>query len=267
MIKPGQMAIKHIVLDEPALKNEVLPEGFYWQWPWNDMIAYDVTWQSKNESVEVLTADDLHVPTTVTVTYRPKAEELYRLHTEIGPTYYSDVISPVFVTLVRSEFAKHEHNNLARKSPEIEKEVVSKLRRALKGKPLEIDSVAIKHIRYEKRVTKSISEKLAKEQLVEQKKYELEIAKQDAEIARTQAQGRGDAIRIKAEGEARAIVIKGKAQAEAQEEITKTLTKHYLQYKAFDGNSTRYYFLPTGKDGLPIIINAGDERTINRLRR
>ncbi len=265
-INPGHMAIKNIVLDEPALRKEVLPEGFYWQWPWNDMITYDVTWQSKDENVEVLTADDLHVPTTVAVIYRPKAEELYRLHTEIGPTYFKDVIGPSFVTLVRSEFARHEHNDLARKSPEIEREVLSKLRQVLEGKPIEIDNVAIKHIRFEQRVTKSISEKLAKEQLVEQKKFELEIAKQDAEIARALAQGRGDAISIKAKGEAQAIVIKGKAQGEAQEAITKTLTKQYLQYKAFDGGSNSYYFVPIGKDGLPLIINAGQDHTGKRMR-
>jgi hypothetical protein len=50
-------------------------------------------------------------------------------------------------------------------------------------------------------------------------------------------------------------IIKGKAQAEAQQAIAKTLTKEYLQYKAFDGSATRYYFLPTGKDGLPVFIN------------
>jgi hypothetical protein len=28
------------------------------------------------------------------------------------------------------------------------------------------------------------------------------------------------------------------------------------RYKAFDNDATRYYFVPTGKDGLPIILNA-----------
>lgn len=248
--------MKYIVLDEPALRKETRAEGFYFQWWWNDMVSYDVTWQSRDENVEVLTADDLHVPTTATVTYRPVAERIHELHIEIGPTYYEDVISPAFVTLLRSEFANYKHNNLARESPKIEREVLSKLKVALQGKPLDIDQVAIAHIQFDKAVTKSISEKLVMEQEAEQKTFELEIAKQDAEIARTNAQGRGDAIRIQAEGEAQAIVIKGKAQGEAQEAVTKTLTTEYLQYKAFDGTATRYYFVPIGKDGLPLIINA-----------
>jgi len=221
------------------------------------MIAYDVTLQSRDEDIEILTADDLHVPTTVTVTFRPKAEELYLLHTEIGPTYYEDVIKPSVMTLVRSEFSHYEHNQLAKMSPKIETEVLQKLVELLKGKPIQIDHIAIKHIRFEQRVTKSVSEKLAMEQLVDQKRFELDIARQEADIARTQAEGESDAIRIRADGEGKAIIIKGRAQAEAQEAIAKTLTPLYIQFKAFDGKSDSYYFIPTGKDGLPLIVNAG----------
>lgn len=247
--------MKNIILDEPALSQNVLPEGFYWQWPWNSMVAYDVTAQSQDEDIGVLTKDSLHVPTTVTVTYRPRESQLYKLHTEIGKTYYKDIIGPAFVTLVRTEFSNYNHNDLAKESANIEVAVLKQLRDKLKDAPLIINQVAIKHIRYEQLVTKSISDKLVKEQEIEQKRYEIEIAKQDADIARTTARGVGDALRITAEGEAQAMIIKAKAQAEAQHSINKTLTKSYLQYKAFDSDATRYYFVPTGKDAMPIILN------------
>ena len=256
MIDPGQQAIKYIVLREPALKTKPLPEGFYFQWPWNSMVAYDVTWQSKSERVEVLTADDLHVPLTATVTYRARPREIYALHTTIGPNYYEDVINPVFVTLVRSEFSRFNHNDLARKSPDIEQNVLANLIASLEGKPIDIDRVSIKHIQFDTDVTKSISAKLVKEQEVEQKRYEVAISEEEAEMERATARGRGDSIRIEAEGEAQAIILKGEAQAKAQAAVGQTLTKQYLQYKAFDGESTRYYFIPTGKDGLPVIVNA-----------
>jgi len=256
MIPPGQMAMKNIILDEPALRQNVVPEGFYWQWPWNSMVAYDVTIQSRDENIAILTEDSLHVPTTVTVTFRPRASQLNDLHTRIGKDYYEDVIGPLFVTLVRTEFAKYKHNDLAKKGAAIESKVMIQLQDRLKGMPLEINQVAIKHIRYDNLVTRSISEKLVKEQKSDQKRFEVEIAAQDAEIARTTAQGVSDALRIRAEGEAEAIIIKGTAQAEAQRAINKTLTKSYLQYKAFDSDATRYYFVPTGKDALPIILNA-----------
>lgn len=255
-VQPGQLALKNIVLDEPALQSEVLPEGFYWQWPWNSMIAYDVTWQSQAEEIEILTEDDLHVPTTVSVTFRPDHARLHELHTRIGISYYDDVIRPPFMTTVRGEFARYKHNDLARMGPEIEDAVLKRLRTLLGDKPLQIDAVSIRHIRYDRDVTRSISTKLVKEQQAEQKRYELEIAKQDAEIARTAARGFSDSTRIKSEGKAAAIVVTGRAQAVAQKAITETLTKAYLQYKAFDNASTSFYFVPIGKDGLPLIINA-----------
>jgi len=255
MIKPGELGLKNIVFDKPALGKDVRPEGFYWQWPWNSMISYDVTWQSRVESIEILTADDLHVSTSVVVTFRPRAEELYELHTQIGLSYYSDVIQPTFITLVLTEMTNFKHNDLARESATIEARVLDKLKKALRDKPLDVDSVWIRHIEFDPALTEAISVKLAKEQEVEQKAHELESARLDADIARAEAQGRSDSVRIMALGEADAIVIKGKAQAEAQGAIIQTLSKEYLQYKAFDSDATRYYFVPVGKDGLPLIID------------
>ncbi len=263
-VQPGQMGLKKIVMRKPALEEKARPEGFYFQWPWNSTVMYDVTWQTKDETVEILSADDLHVPTSVSVTYRPKVEELHRLATQIGQDYFNEIIRPVFLTLVRSAFSQFNHNDLARESPAIENKIREGLISRLAEMPVEIDQVAITHIEFDRDVTRAISEKLMMEQRAEQKVYEIKIAEQDAEIDRIRAQGMGDAIRIQAEGEAQAIVIKGQAQATAQGAITATLTKGYLQYKAFDGSSTRYYFVPIGKDGLPIIVDAGSaEREVD----
>lgn len=254
-VRAGQRGLKYVALADPALEHEVRPEGFYWQWPWNSTIVYDTTWQSETEALEILTADDLHVSTSVTVTYRPKMDELYRLATEIGPAYYQRVIGPAFVTLARSEFARHLHNDLAKDGPQIESAVLKQLREAIAGKPIEIDRIAVKHTQYDQGVTKAISDKVATRQRLEQKESDLKIAERDAEIARATAKGKSDARRIEAEGEAAATVLHGHAQAQAQSEITQTLTPAYLRYKAFDNDATRYYFVPTGKDGMPVVFS------------
>jgi regulator of protease activity HflC (stomatin/prohibitin superfamily) len=254
-IRPGERGIKYVALRDGSLETKVRPEGFYWQWPWNDIIKYDVTLQASTEPVEVLTAEALHINTKVTVTYHADPAGLYRLQTEIGQNYYADVIRPAFVTIVRSEFAGHNHNDLAKHSPLIEAAALAKLRSVVAGKPIMIERIAIDHIEFDARVSQSISDKMAMEQANERKAFELKIADRDADIARTRARGESDAVRIRAEGEARAITLEGDAQAQAQGAITKTLTTAYLQYKAFDNPATRYYFVPTGKNGIPIIVN------------
>lgn len=258
-VKPGEAGLRYRSFHRPALEQTAKSEGLYWRLPWNDVKIYDVTWQSKSERVEILTADDLHVQTTVTVTFRPNVARLYDLATELGPAYYEQVIRPPFQTIARSEFAKHQHNQLAKDSPAMENDILAKLRTAIEGKPIDIDRVSIDHIDYDRSVTAAISAKVATEQQVKQKELEVKVAEHAAEIARTQARGQADAVRINAEGEAQATIIKGEAQAKAQAAITQTLTPDYLRYKAFDNPAGRYYFVPIGKDGLPLIINA-DER-------
>ena len=256
-IRPGNAGLKYRALRTPALSQKIYPSGYYPLWAWNRMIVYDITTQSQTTQISVLTKDNLHVPATVTVTYHPDRTKLYELHTEIGPNYYDELIGPAFVTLVRGEFSQHFHNDLSSESAVIEAQVKGRLQAMVKDRYLIIDQVAINHIDYDDTVTRAISAKIATKQQAEQKKIEVEVAARNAEIARTTAQGISDATRIQAEGDASAIVLRGKAQADAQEAINKTLTPRYLQFKAFDQRNPTYFFVPMGKDGLPIIVNTG----------
>lgn len=252
-IRPGQRAVKYSAFG--GLQHDVRGEGFYFRWPWNGFVRYDVTWQSRTEEIEILSADALHVQTRVTVTFRPRADQIYELATQIGRDYYAEIIRPSFVTITRGEFATHAHNALAIDGGRVEAKVLTRLRQAVKGKPIEIDRISIDHIDFDRTVTNAIAAKVGAEQQIGQKDNELEIAKRDADIARTLAAGRADSVRIEAQGEAEAMIARGDAQAKAQDAITKTLTTKYLSYKAFDNPSTRYYFVPIGRDGLPLLIS------------
>lgn len=256
-VHPGQAAIKYKAFHDPAFEDRVLDPGYYPLWGWNKLVIYDVTATERDENVHVLTADNLHVPTTVAVTYHPNRGQIYALHTQVGPEYYEKLIAPALITLVRAEFSKHQHNDLAKESTDIEDVVRKRLQAKIEPYHVTIDQVAIRHIDYDDTVTQAISRKIAVRQQSEQKKYEVEIAQRDADIARTTAQGKSDSTRIQAEGDAAAIVARGKAQAEAQEAVGKTLTPEYLQFKAFDNHAASYFFVPTGKGGLPIIVDVG----------
>lgn len=258
-IRTGQLGVKYSALKKPAVQKEIKAEGFYFKWPWNSYVKYDVTLQSTTEQVDVLTADALHVTTRVTVTYRPDRSRIYELATQIGREYYAEVIRPAFVTIARAEFARHIHNDIAKDSPAIEEKIAADLRAAIAGKPLEVDRISVDHVEFDATLTKAISAKLAMQQVVDQKRFEMDVAERDADIARSQAKGQADATRIRAEGEARSIILKGEAQAVAQAAIAKTLSTSYLQYKAFDSPATRYYFVPTNRNGLPIVLG-GDQQ-------
>lgn len=269
-VRPGQRGLEYLPLHSEGLQKKVLPEGFYFQWPWNSIVKYDVRWRSTTETVEVLTKDNLHISTRVTITYRPDEAQLYRLATEIGSSYYEKVIRPPFVTLARGEFSRHLHNDIPAESGAIELAIANAVQRSIAKQPLLVARVSIDHVEYDRMVTESISRKIATQQTAEQKQYEKRIAEQDADIVRTRAHGESDAIEIRASGEAhaiearaageaQAIELRGKAQAAAQAAVAKTLTPRYLQFKAFDNPATRYFFVPTGKNGMPLLFSAGTD--------
>ena len=109
-------------------------------------------------------------------------------------------------------------------------------------------------------VLKSIEQKQAKEQEKEQKEFEVLIAQRNAEIARIQAKGEGDALQIRAEGESESLRIRAKGQSQAQELITKTLTPEYLKFKLYENPSTKTIIIPD-KSNVPIIVNPGAEHS------
>jgi len=246
VIKPGKQAMKWSPYGEGLKTEKVYKDGVVWIWPWNGIVSYNTQWQTFTENVAILTKDELHINLRVSVTLRPIEAELPELELEVGRDYYNNVVRPEFVSLTRNIFSNYQYSVVSPKSPEIEEAIFKGLVESVKGKHLEFDNVTVDHIIYPTVVTSAVNRKLAVEQDIKQKDYEIEIAEKEAEIQRIRARGQRDAQKI----------------------IDSGLTKIYLQYKALEvqeklstSNNAKFYFIPLGKDGLPIIIDtntAGD---------
>lgn len=243
IIKPGFNGVINRPLGKGLNTEKVYDDGFAWKWPWNNMLKYNVQLTSYEEEVSILTSDELHTTLTVSVILKPKQEELPSLILEIGDNYYQSIVRPEFYSVTRNTMAKFHYSELSARSNEIEDAIESALKIKLSGKHIEIDHVTLDHIMYSPLVTRATDIKLATNQRIEQKGFEIEIAEKDAEIQRIIARGQRDAQQIIDEG----------------------LTSKYLQFKALEvqdksaenPNST-FYFIPVGKDGLPIIIDTGN---------
>ncbi len=241
VVKPGEQAMKWKPYSKGLMTEKVYKDGVVWNWPWNGMVKYSTQWQTFTENVAVLTEDELHVNLTVSVTLRPIEAELPELELEVGSDYYNSVVRPEFISLTRNVFSGYKYNVISPQSPSIEAKIFELLVDKVKDKHLEFDNVTVDHIEYPIVVTSAVDEKLAVEQAIEQKNYELQIAEKDAEIQRTLARG----------------------QRDAQQIIDAGLTPRYLQYKALEvqdklsgSQNAKFFFVPLGKDGLPIIIDS-----------
>jgi regulator of protease activity HflC (stomatin/prohibitin superfamily) len=259
-VHPGQRGLRWYPLTE-GLTNETLKTGFYWRAPWNDVFLYDVRWQSYVETVDALSSDDLLVKLRAAIIMRPIPEEVYFLAQEIGPDFYPRVVKPELLAAVRSVVSNYVMVNVPEQSAEIAAKVQAVVVDKLKGRHLEVNSVALAEIELAKIVLEAVERKQAKEQEKEQKEFELVIAERDAEIMRRRARGEGDAIRIRSEGEAEGLRIRAAGQAKAQETISKTLTPDYLRFKLYDSQNSKFVLLPENMN-VPILINPeGDKRS------
>jgi regulator of protease activity HflC (stomatin/prohibitin superfamily) len=218
---------------------------FKWEWVWNSVILYDVRWKTQSEKVDILSLDDLHMDVEVALRLRPNPRELYLLHTEIGQEYYAEVVQQQFRSISRAVFSQYRYTDIPKKSLEIQNTILAQLKENLVNKHLELDAVEIKHVEYPERVKQAADLKLATEQKLLQKEFELKIAEKDATIKIIEAQGQQTAQRI----------------------IDSTLTPTYLQYRALDiqkelaksGNAS-FYFVPVGVNSIPIILETGMEK-------
>lgn len=264
-VQPGQRGLRWYPLTE-GLTTETLKSGFYWRAPWNNIYVYDVTWRSYTEPVDALSSDDLLVILHAAIVMRPIPEEVYFLAQEIGPDFYSRVVKPELLAAVRSVVSNYAMVTVPENSAEIASKVQAVMVEKLKGRHLEVSSIALADIDLAKVVLEAVERKQAKEQEKEQKEFELIIAEKDAEIMRRRAKGEGDAVRIRSEGEAEGLKIRASGQAKAQETIAKTLTPEYLRYKLYDSSNSKFVLLPE-KLNVPILINPGTDRPAEKLHR
>jgi regulator of protease activity HflC (stomatin/prohibitin superfamily) len=240
VVKPGDNAMRWKPLGKGLVTDKIYSNGVVWHWPWNGVVDYNMQWQTFSENVAILTEDELHIDLTVSVTLRPIASELPQLELEVGKNYYEKVIKPDFMSLVRNVFSSYKYNLVSSKSPAIQSAILERLVILTKGKHLEFNNITVKHIEYPAIVTSAVDKKLAVQQAIEQKDYEMKIAEKNAEIQRILAKG----------------------QRDAQQIIDAGLTQHYLQFKALEvqdklttSPNAKFFFVPLGKDGLPVIVD------------
>ncbi|EOQ89757.1 SPFH domain/Band 7 family protein [Leptospira yanagawae serovar Saopaulo str. Sao Paulo = ATCC 700523] len=216
--------------------------------PWNSVYIYSIQWSSFQEKVEVLTRDDLTITVTADIIIRPIQNEIYELEMEIGRDYYEKVVKPQFRTAIRNILSAYNMVSISKETPNVSAQIKKSLTEKLRDKHIEIDDVIVDDVEYSPSILKAIESKLTKQQEQEQMKFEINIAKRDAEIQQ-----------ISAEGKAKAALIEAEAQAKAQKMISDSLTPKYIQLKAMENPNNKLIFVPNGKDGLPIIVNTDNK--------
>ena len=245
-----------------GLAREPVGSGWYWHWPWNDYITYDLRWTSHKEEIHIHSRDGLHMNIDVAVVVRPDARNIYALDTEVGPGYYDGVVKAALFAAVRDASGQFDHMQIATETHTVERAIFVALTDHLKGKHVELSEVAIQHFDLPPDVEQAANRKASERQLVGAKEVELALAERDAKIVAEKKRGaleaEGEAIKIRADADAHAIRVRAEADRARIQAESQNLSPNYVRIQALDAlsravgaGSGKVMVLPVGKDGLP----------------
>ena len=271
-IEPGHRGL----LFDPrgqGLSHEILRPGYHHTGRLARIDDFDVTYSTKKEDIQTTSSEGLAMTLHLEVIYKPIESELYELDTDIGPNFYDEIVGPEFRSAARGVFARHGYAELQAKNEKIEDEVENDLRRRIKGKHIDIQSVTLEGVDYAPEITQAIRAKLAGEQEalrqktamenealrkklelehhseeakmkaeeeIRAKEHEKDMAQQQAAITKIQSESEAQAEETKAKAESDSIMLIAKAKKQEQAAIT-PLAVQLAAYEALGklgGNGT-----------------------------
>ncbi len=205
-VHQGQRGVRSNLLTG-GQTNETLKSGFYWRAPWSRIYVYNVKWRSYVEAAEALSLDGLPVIIKTIILIRPTPDELPILAQNIGPDFYHRVAKPELLAAVRSAISRYPMVTVLEHSSEIANMVEALVVERLKGRHLQVASVAMMvDFELAKVVPDAIEHEQARGREKEPKEFETIIAERDPESARRLAIGEDNPFRIWPEGVSRRAV-------------------------------------------------------------
>jgi regulator of protease activity HflC (stomatin/prohibitin superfamily) len=208
VVEDGEVGVKKSfgrIGDEPVTR------GLHFVLPVVREIArWTVKLQEVKETAQVPSSEGLIVGLDTSLLFQVRPDAAPQIRKKVGANYIRVLVIPYFRNAVRDVVSgypvKNIYSEVGRK--EIAEKIGLFLRENLEERGIDVVDVLLRDVQLPTRFKESIEAKLTAEQKAEQKRFELDQAKKDAEIEVARARG----------------------AAEAQSIIRATLSPAYLQY-------------------------------------
>lgn len=224
-----------VVTEEPPLR-----EGFHIVAPWNKVYIYEVRRQELFEKMKVLSSNGLDIQLDASAWYKPKYEELGKLHQEIGENYLDRIILPTIRSAARSVVGRYTPEQLySSKRDAIQAEIFEETKKIVENQHIVLDEVLVRDVTLPPTIKEAIERKLRQEQESLEYEFRLEKASKEAERQRIEAKGKADANKI----------------------LSASLTDKILKDKGIEATlelaksqNSKVIVVGSGKDGMPLIL-------------
>jgi regulator of protease activity HflC (stomatin/prohibitin superfamily) len=199
---------------------------------------WNIKLQELKEKANVPSSEGLIVGLDTSLLYKIEGGSAPTIRKTVGVSYREDLVIPYFRNAVRDVVSGYEVKNIYSETGR--KEIAAKIRgfltENLNPRGITVIDVLLRDVQLPQRFRESIEAKLTAEQRVQQKQFELDQARKDAEIE----------------------VARAKGAAQAQEIVRSTLSGSYLQYlwiKTLNENPNVIYVATEAN--LPIFKSVG----------
>ena len=191
----------------------------------------------RNDAISVMDSRGLTVSIELTVQYQLNWATAPQTIANYGLSWEQKIINPVVRDVVRGVVGRYPAEELPVKRNDIANLISTNIETEIgkfANQPVSLSSVQLREIVLPQNIREQIEKVQVARQEAERKKYEVEQAKMEAEKAVTLAKGEADVNRTKAQGAADAISIEAKAQSQANRLISDSLSNRLLDLRQIE---------------------------------
>ncbi|MDE6886034.1 MAG: prohibitin family protein [Helicobacteraceae bacterium] len=214
----------------------------------------------RNDAISVMDSRGLTVSIELTVQYFLNATTAPQTIATYGLSWEQKIINPVVRDVVRSVVGRYPAEELPIKRNEIadliNKNIEAEIMK-FTNQPVSLSSVQLREIVLPQNIKEQIEKVQVARQEAERKRYEVEQAKMEAEKAVTLAKGEADVNRTKAQGAADAVTIEAKAQSQANRLISDSLSNRLLDLRQIETQGKFNEALRENKDAQIFLTPGG----------
>jgi len=221
-------------------KDNVLQPGLHMKAPWNDVIVYETSEQTNDETMDINDKNGLPIHVDMTIRYFPMHDKIGYIYEKFKNDYSNRLVIPEMRSMTRQVMARYTAEEIySTKRAEVENTIISETEKILNANYVTTAAVLIRSIKLPDQIRAAIQNKLQQEQ--EALAYQFRLDKEKSEAERK---------RIAAEGESRANNI-----------INNSLSDKLLKMRGIEATlelakspNSKVVIVGSAKDGLPMIL-------------
>lgn len=264
-VQAGHVGVLWLRFFGGTVTDRVLNEGTHMVFPWDKVTMYDVRLRSESRSYEAVSANGMAMTVEVALRYRINPPAAGLVHKLAGADYAEKLVHPKMASLVYEFVSQHDPESFySVERSDIQGFLLRRAREEFPALPhsfqplplgaeatpqqydaamIRVEDVLVAGVSFPPLVRQAIDRKVEQQQIMQE--YDFRIAREEKERKRK---------RIEAEG-----------IRDFQDIVARNITPEYLRLRgieatrAFATSSNAKTIIIGGRDGLPVILNTGDD--------